>query len=88
MVYKYIQPETYIAEIAEMYPEIVNVLINEYGFHCIGCFASQFETLEQGAMVHGIYEEDFENMLKLVNELAEKSEKIRSEKQKVTKKIA
>lgn len=65
-----ILPETMIAEIAELYPEVVTFLVQEYGFHCVGCFASQFESLEQGAWVHGIIDSDFDEMLKKINEIA------------------
>ncbi|MFQ5493642.1 MAG: DUF1858 domain-containing protein [Candidatus Dojkabacteria bacterium] len=65
-----IESDTLVAEIAELYPEAVNMLVYEYGFHCVGCFASQFETLEEGAGVHGIYGKDFEELLYKVNELA------------------
>ncbi len=61
-----------IAEMAEKYPEIVNFLIYEYGFHCVGCIVSGFEVLEDGARVHGIEGEDFEEMLKIINEMVEK----------------
>lgn len=53
-----------INDLAEHYPELIETLIIEYGFHCVGCFASQFETLEEGARVHGIEEEDFEEMMR------------------------
>jgi hydroxylamine reductase len=65
-----ITPEMTIQEIVEKHPDLVQVLISEYGFHCVGCFASQFETLGDGAIVHGIVDEDFEEMLKYLNELA------------------
>ncbi len=67
-----IEPDTLIAEIAELYPETVNMLVYDYGFHCVGCFASQFESLEEGAAVHGIYEKDFEELLEKVNQVAGK----------------
>jgi len=41
------------SELIEKYPQSVEVLMNE-GMHCIGCAASAFETIEQGAMMHGI----------------------------------
>ncbi|KXK26401.1 MAG: hypothetical protein TR69_WS6001000404 [candidate division WS6 bacterium OLB20] len=66
-----IEPETLISEIAELYPEVVDYLVHEYGFHCIGCFASHFETFEQGAFVHGIVGDDFNEMLVKANELAQ-----------------
>ncbi len=54
---------TLINDLVAEYPDMAEILINEYGFHCIGCFASQFETLEEGAMVHGIGGEDYEELL-------------------------
>lgn len=59
------------------YPEIVEFLTIEYGLHCVGCFIAEFETLEEGAVVHGILGDDFEDMLKLVNEKAQKIEEQR-----------
>lgn len=38
-------------------PEIAPVLM-EAGMHCLGCPASQGETIEQAAMVHGFEVED------------------------------
>lgn len=52
-----------IADLAEKYPEVVDFLIYEYGFHCIGCFVSEFETLAEGAQVHGITGSDFDEMI-------------------------
>ncbi len=60
-----------IAEMAEKYPDIINFLIYEYNFHCVGCIVSGFEELEDGAKVHGIEGEDFEEMLKIINEMVE-----------------
>ena len=65
---KKIDPNTPIADLAEMYPEIVDVLVYDYGFHCVGCFVSEFETLIEGAEVHGIIGEDFEKLIKEINE--------------------
>ena len=52
-----------IQEIITKHPEVVEHLL-EKGFHCIGCGASEFETLEQGAIVHGM---DPEELLKELN---------------------
>jgi len=41
------------SEIMEKYPEATEVLF-ESGMHCIGCPMAMQETLEQGAIVHGI----------------------------------
>ncbi|MBR1929974.1 MAG: DUF1858 domain-containing protein [Lachnospiraceae bacterium] len=42
-----------IGEILTVNPNVVPVLL-EAGMHCLGCPASQGETLEEAAMVHGI----------------------------------
>ncbi len=42
-----------IGEALEISTEIIPVLF-EIGMHCLGCPASQGETLEEAAMVHGI----------------------------------
>ncbi len=41
------------SEIMKKYPEVTESLF-EKGMHCIGCVMSQFETLEQGALMHGM----------------------------------
>ena len=58
-----INKDTKIGEIVEKYPEKVDVLLSA-GMHCIGCPASQAETLEEACMVHGI---DVEDLLKEIN---------------------
>jgi len=70
-----IKPETPISEITELYPEAINYLVYEYDFYCANCFASQFETLEQGAFNHGITGKDFEKMLMELNKLLAKNTK-------------
>ena len=45
--------DTKIGEILEKAPEKAEILLNA-GMHCLGCPASQAETLEEACMVHGI----------------------------------
>lgn len=40
-------------EVMRMYPEAVNVL-RKHNLGCVGCMGAQNESLEQGAMAHGI----------------------------------
>ena len=44
---------TTIGEILEKAPEKAEILL-EIGMHCLGCPASQMETLEEACEVHGI----------------------------------
>jgi hybrid cluster-associated redox disulfide protein len=59
-----IEKTTKIGEIVENEPEKVEILLNA-GMHCLGCPASQAETLEEACMVHGI---DVEDLLQKLNE--------------------
>lgn len=51
-----------IAEIIEDYPQTLEVLM-QFGFHCIGCQMSSVETLEQGAMKHGVEVDELVDVL-------------------------
>lgn len=42
-----------IGELLEVAPEKAEILLNA-GMHCLGCPASQSETIEEACMVHGI----------------------------------
>ena len=53
MANKAINGKTLVGEIVNTYPESVGVL-NEYGMHCLGCPASQGESLENACAVHGL----------------------------------
>lgn len=48
-----INKETTIAEILNEKPEAAEVLMG-IGMHCLGCPASQAESLEEACAVHGI----------------------------------
>lgn len=62
-----ITADTPIGEIVTKYPELAEVLTEDYGFHCVGCFASTMETLEQGAEVHGMSETEVKEMVVKLN---------------------
>ena len=56
-----------ILDLVEQYPELTEVLTEEYGFHCVGCMAASMETLEQGALVHGMTDDQIEKMVEDLN---------------------
>lgn len=64
---QYVTKEMLLSEIVERYPELVEVLMYDYGLHCVSCFAAEMETLGQGAMGHGMSEEEIDEMLKTLN---------------------
>ena len=51
-----------IGELLEKAPEKAQILLDA-GMHCLGCPASQAETLEEACEVHGIEVEDLLNEL-------------------------
>lgn len=48
-----IKKEDNIIKIIQEHP-VTREVFMQFGLGCIGCFAAQFETLEQGALAHGI----------------------------------
>lgn len=52
-----------IGELLENAPEKAEILLQE-GMHCIGCPASQAETLEEACQVHGI---DVDKLIEKLN---------------------
>lgn len=48
-----IDKTTRIGDLLETNPEKADILL-EAGMHCLGCPASQMETLEEACEVHGI----------------------------------
>jgi len=58
-----IEKTTKIGELLEIAPEKAEILL-EAGMHCLGCPASQEETIEEACMVHGI---NVEEMLQQLN---------------------
>lgn len=55
--------DTLIGKILEQAPEKADILL-EAGMHCLGCPASQAETLEEACSVHGI---DVEQLVEELN---------------------
>ena len=50
---KIITSEMLIGDIVNNYPEAAGILM-ACGMHCLGCPASQAESLEEACMVHGL----------------------------------
>lgn len=61
-----------LGEIATRWPQARAVLL-DYGLHCVGCFASSFDTIEAGAKVHGMSEEEIFQMIGEINNTIQRS---------------
>jgi len=55
-----------LGEVAARWPQARAKLL-DYGLHCVGCFASSFDTIEAGAKVHGMSEGEIEEMIGEIN---------------------
>lgn len=62
-----ITKDSNIAKLIEEHPETAEVLM-DYGLHCVGCIASSYDSVEQGAKVHGLSDGDIDNMLNEIND--------------------
>lgn len=51
-----------ISEVVAKYPKTIEIFL-EHGMGCFGCGVAQFETVEQGAIAHGL------NLKKLMTDL-------------------
>lgn len=52
-----------IGDLLQAYPDKADILL-EAGMHCLGCPASQMETLEEACSVHGI---DVDELIETLN---------------------
>lgn len=59
-----------IGEVVEKYPEAAKVMM-KHGMHCCGCHIAGMETIEQGAVSHGI---DLKKLLNDMNKAVGKNE--------------
>lgn len=67
--------ETNIMVVVNEYPEAVEVL-QAFGLHCTTCFASVFDTIGQGAEIHGMSDSEIDEMLYEANLVINKSRKV------------
>ena len=51
-----------LGEVIQKYPEVVSIML-KYDLHCVGCHVAAYETLEQGALGHGMDKITFEKCL-------------------------
>ncbi|MCS7317913.1 MAG: DUF1858 domain-containing protein [Candidatus Dojkabacteria bacterium] len=61
-----------LSELITKYPELKNVLLEDYGLHCVNCIISDYDTLLEGARLHGIegkyFDEMIANLEKIIND--------------------
>jgi len=53
--------------VIDKYPRSADVML-KHGLHCIGCGVSAWETIEQGALSHGMSKKEIDKMIDGINE--------------------
>jgi len=72
-VKEYVTKDTKIGELASKYPIAIGLLFAK-GMHCVGCHASAFETLRQGAEAHGMKPTEIGALVEEINQAIAKDE--------------
>lgn len=65
---KKITKKSNLAEVVYKFPQAQEVLL-DYGLHCVGCIASTFDTIEEGAKIHGLKDKEINEMIERINEV-------------------
>jgi len=66
-----IEPDMIIADVISAFPRTAGVFM-AHGLHCVGCAANAFDTVEGGAKLHGMPDEEITSMIAEANELINK----------------
>ena len=64
-----------LMEVVQRYPDTAMVFMYA-GMGCFGCHAAQYESIEEGALVHGV---DPDKLVEALNEIAEASDEADTE---------
>ena len=68
-----ITKEMTFGEVLKKYPETVKTFL-QFGMHCFGCHLADEETIEQGALAHGVeVDKLIEDLNKTVEEVKDSS---------------
>ena len=63
-----VKRESNLGEVVFKYPQAAEIL-TDYGLHCVGCFASSFDTINDAAKIHDMSDEEIQEMIDRVNEV-------------------
>ena len=64
---QFVSSDSLLSEVLSEYPYLAEILVKDYGLHCVSCFANVFDTMESGAKVHGMTDEEIQGMLEHLN---------------------
>lgn len=66
MTKQLVKKEDLIGDVISKFPEASIVMLN-HGLSCVNCNANKFETIEEGAMVHGLGSEEIKKIVDEIN---------------------
>ena len=69
-----IAKEQTVSAVVAAHPEVASVL-TAAGLHCIGCHVSEFESIEEGCMGHGMTKQQIEDLIVAANAKVAEHEK-------------
>jgi iron-sulfur cluster assembly protein len=55
-----------IGDVVAAFPQAANIMLG-HGLHCVGCHANAFDTVEDGARLHGMPDEEIMQMIDEIN---------------------
>jgi hybrid cluster-associated redox disulfide protein len=55
-----------ISDVGKKYPKAI-ALLTEYGLHCANCVFNTLDTIESGAHLHGLTDEEIRKMVDEIN---------------------
>lgn len=69
-----ISKDTLVGDLIQHYPQSVEIMGN-YGFHCINCNFNAFDSIENGAKIHGLTDVQINSLIKELNSMNEEKAK-------------
>jgi hybrid cluster-associated redox disulfide protein len=67
----FVKKEDKIGKLIRNFPQTIAVF-NDFELFCVGCPASENETIEEGVKAHGKTEEELNELVEKINELLKK----------------
>ena len=81
---EFVKKQDNIADVIREYPESAEIFL-AYGLHCVGGFANSFDSILAGAEIHGMAEEELNDMVKEVNYVIDLKQESKNAEKKPTK---
>lgn len=68
-----INRDTNMGDLIQKYPDLVDILVKDYDLHCASCMLAGFDTLYEGAKLHGMSDQEIDDMIERLIKISEKN---------------